>query len=494
MSEENINPETEESVKGLHKDQFEEGTSQHIPLSGSMQYITGDDLIAAIDKYASSPKEDGKKPTDAELKDMKAELFSALSGQWRNGRYKEIFDAAIHFAQGLELNGKRIGITHPVKKLTGDGKLTGLDAIRAISSAAGVGKETEVILPASGLRLKLGTFREKEILNLQVELSERRLDVGRQTRGAMFSSDDVHLVVSVIDFILKHVIDSTVRIADDDYTETLRKLIRVPDLPALMCGALAGMYPNGYPFIHRCMNPECGYNTFNAEDPEKGPKLMFKYLHHWDPSKVTPKRFRHLSAVWKAHTVDAVKEYQEESCVTGTIPLEQENGSVIYLDIKAPSYDHYRHYTTSWLTDVMSMVDAALEVSDATSKDESRSRRANYLQSTINRLSLLRHGAWVNEIRVTTDEGTATVDETADIYAVLEDLCKESKIVQAVYPEIDKVRVKSLFGYTGLVVFDCPECGHEQQSEKPDHPNIIPVNITSYFFDIMGYRTLASLR
>lgn len=479
----------ESKVTGKNRDIFTETKeANHIPLSGAMQQVKGSDLNAAIDEYAAK-----KKLSAAETNDLTQTLFSALGGQWHNGRYDDIFKHGEEFAQALELNGRTLGIMHPANKLKG-GKLKGIEAIRAISSAAGVGKETEVILPRSGIRLNLGVFREKEILNLQIELAERRLDIGRETRGALFSTDDVHLVVSIVDFILRHVTKATVRLPEDNYIEELRKLIKVSDLPALMVGALAGMYPSGYPFIHRCMNPDCGYTTLDPKDHNKTSHLLFKYMYRMDPSKVTPKRFRILGAVWDAHTPDNVIEYQQDVDDTRSIEIDS-NEQRFIIEIGTPSYEHHRMYTTAWLSSVMSMVDEALEISDAMNSGDSRTRRANYLTSTINRLTLLRHASWVTCIRIVDgDDNVYEIDETDDIYNALEELCKEEKNISEIYPQIDKARMKSLFGFAGMPVFNCPKCEAEQQVEDPEHPNIIPINITSYFFDIMGYRTLASLR
>lgn len=434
-----------------------------------------------------------------EIKTLTRFMESAFNGQWRNGRYNAIIERIKDPASCVTIDDHKLRIAHP--KLAAkdeDGRLTGKAAIMFVSATAGVGKTTKIPLYQSGIVATLGLFDEDKLLELQVQLAERRVEVGRRTRGAIFSSDDSYLITTIVDFILRHVVDCTVKTSDADRVSVLRKLILVPDVATLIVGALADIYPNGYPYVAVCMSPECTYKTITeAKDGEiKYPSLDFKRMAFVDPSRVTPEVAKFMAVKMGTHTVEEVKEFQRTHLVKNkvTAPLNDKGDAVYKLELCVPNYDDYRAVSVAWLEDVTSAVDRALTYADASTDTAEANRRSNYINNRLNLYAPLRSGCWIKAIVINVAGGDEPlrIEGTDDIYECMKTLCKQSDVKRASLDAIEEYKIESIYTYTGIGKHNCPKCNTEQQVDRPSHPEIIPVNVVSYFFDIMGWKIVES--
>lgn len=504
MSEENKSDEIKEQspIEPLDRDPFagkKEKLNSRIPIPVPMQHVTLEELHAMISDYSLE-----NKLTAAETKKMMENFGHNFMGQWRNNRYASIFEADGEYYAGFKLDGKVTGIRSPKvsPNADGDGRVSGKSAIALVNSTLGVGRGHRVDCYESLIGLELGLFREKDLLALQVKLVEARLELGIETRGAIFSSDDIFLSSIIMDFILSHVVRATVKTTPENRIDVLSRLLKVTSAPAIMTAALATMYPNGYPFVHACMDPKCGYTTINPDPKAESryPMLNFARLYRANKKKLTRDQIRFTNSVFGAHTEEMVLEKQEKMYAdVSTEPLSSGEVAEYRLVLNVPSYAYFKEHTMEWLTSLKLVVTDSLQAADMVSQDEERSRRKDYIDQTLTRLCTLKHAAWVKQIVITTTDSdtdevrTNYIEGTDDVYEGLEELCKDREITFKALKEIDRIKVDSIMGYTGLPVFKCPDCEKQQFVEGSPHRNLIPINITSYFFSIMGWRTVESM-
>lgn len=486
MSEENKPQEhSQEEVSPLNRSPYL-GAKQAtvLPLSAPLQRDTIESVRGKVEEFAKK-----NKLNEASIKELNTTLESAFSGMWLSGMYDAIGANVDEWATALKVDNKVVGISHPRIKL---GKINKADeVIRAVSSATDAGKPTIVDLPHSGISVELGIFRERELIMLQTELCERRLDVGKNTRGAMLTSDDVHYTVTIVDCILRHVVGCNVRLPEGERVSTLRKLILASDLHILMVGALAGIYPTGYPMIRRCLEPECGYSTYKEDGMLE--HIDFKYLTKLKTGAFPAKRLRFIKAVKDAHSVEQVLAYQEEYAPIKRVSDNLSTNDVNFTaTVKVPDYDHYRTYNTGWLNSLTAMIDEALALNPADNHVAERVRRVQHLNKSIERLAVMKHGSWVHQIDLGDEEDGYTISDTEEIYDALEETAKNRLLSVNIRNACEEIKVASIEAFVGLPVYDCPECGVTQQLDNPECLELITINPTYYFFVIMGYKQLVN--
>lgn len=434
-----------------------------------------------------------------EVKTLTRFMEGALNGQWSGERYQEIVSRIENPASALEIDGRKLRVSHPKVAAVGeDNRITGLAAITLINSTNGTGKSTTVPLYHSGIRATLGLFNEDSLLDLQIQLAERRVEVGRQTRGVIYSTDDSYLLTTIADFIIANIIDSTVKTTDSNRVEVMRRVIKTPDIASLIVAGLADIYPGGYPYVAVCMDAECTYKTIteSGDGDVDYPMLDFKRMLFVDPDRVSDATARFMAKPMRTHTEKEVLDFQSKHLATEeeTGPLNDTGNAIYRLVLETPSYEDYRALSIAWLDNVVETVTKSLTLADPTTEAGEQNRRSTYIRNRLNLYSPLRSGCWVKSIKISMvgEDEPLVIEGVDDVYESLKALCKTKAIKKSLLDSIEDYKIRNIYAYTGIGKHKCPKCQKDQQVENPRHQEIIPINVVSYFFDIMGWKILES--
>lgn len=483
-------PEAQEVMEEIQSFTFidpvkEDGKkSDYLPIFGMLTHLDKAGLTKVATKIAGN-----KTISESEKKELLVTIRNAARGKWDNDEIKSIFETGV-WSQYIEVDGEKLTpkFVSTNIKAGADNRLSGVTAVRHIASSTGTGRINKSYLWHSGIVLMLGIFKKEDILNLVIRILEERMEVGTDTKGSLFTADDVHTTTLIVEFILDHVIDCNIK----DYTiPMLRELLLVADIPTLQAGALAGMYPSGYPFVNICKDygDTCSYNTLEqAEDSSKLPKLDFRKLCVVDGDRLDRTARRHMKAPMGSHTKEQVIAYQEAVNVTEnvSVPLNDTGTSIYRVVMQLPTYELYRNESRVWLADIEHMVNTALSGAEDLDRRTYKQRRFSYIKSHMKRLGAQRQSPWIKSISIaTTGDDNYIIENRPSILDSISELSKNSELREAITDAVEKYKFESIFAFTGMPNYACPMCGKSQLPDGSPRPTLIPVNPASYFFDIM---------
>lgn len=474
-----------------------------------------EELLQAASELVEENKENavGVKPTaPGELKQYHvtaqrlAELISGFTSvsvsTYDNGEFNRTADRPsaeyVQYITGTD--GRQIRTSYPKVVLPSDTEvISGRTGMQYLARTVGGGNPTKVPLWMSGIVLSLDTFKERSILELNIALEKHRVDLGNSTRGASFTGDDVLLTMVIVDFILDHVIDCSIK----GWTrKLLYDRINVLDIPWLMQGALASIYPSGYPVYHVCKNVALGKcnhvikaNRDDNGNIEPDSMMSFGKLGVVDRTVLSTVMITHMSALMGGRTVAELEAYQSE--VAGKVENDElvhttDTGVVITVKFKPCSINDYSQSGRQWANSITTMVDRTLLNETYVDDEERINKRNRVLNSYAVTLDLLKHLNWISYISVQEpNDSVRVINGSDEIRESLEILSNTKGFKSNLTTAAQQYKEDSTFALIGLPNYQCPECKTGQAAPDSKCPTLIPLNMTGYFFIIMGWRAAA---
>ena len=398
--------------------------------------------------------------------------------------------------------GKKISINHPKFSLDENSdRLEGLNAIRYLSSATGVGTVTRIPLWHSGIVLTVDAFRERRLLDLHETLVRQKMDIGTNTKGAAFTGDDVYTTTTIIDFILDHVIDTNLKDVVVSDVQELKNNILVSDIPALFAGALAAIYPRGYPIFHQCINTlnnSCDYAITAERTEDLGDYLPDKMLDFrkvlWvDQTRLETEDRIHMSAIKPTHSKVDITAYQKRVNNSEDTGQESEifknDEMAVSVRFKISTLTDYENICSEWCTRVSEMVDDTMLMDAGTNDKERMAARNEALNKYASTVNLLKQSNWIEHIKVVDrSKKERFITEAKTINSSLEVFGATDGFEETFNTAIQQFKENSSFAFTGLSNFTCPTCGSGQVAAGSKYPSLIPMNMVSYFFILTVWR------
>ena len=372
-----------------------------------------------------------------------------------------------------ELNTRTLNINPKSNKVSGES----LQAF--LSTVTGVGALTQVPLWHSGFWLTLLPVKDSDIINLEMELSENFIELGRSTSGLIYSNYSVIYNRIITNFIIAHVQNSSLKVPNNE----LRKYILIQDLYPIVNAVLHSMNPTGYNYIRSCINnvvtdendkPKCDF-ILEA-------KINFKRLLRVNRSKLTETMLVQMSnRAPSSLTIDQVKEYQKvlASNLTETKVITASNGAEIQFSFRSPTLDEYIIAGEYW---VNSIIDKTEKLFTESTDDDVK----NKLISEMTITSILgMYNSWLSKI----DVADHFIEGFKDITLALETLSSDNKTLEEFVDNIKIYINDSTVAMVGLPNYKCPKCEAEQsESTSGDFKELVPINVVESFFDLATLR------
>ena len=463
------------------------------------EYVSDKDMSADLsnEEERLTSKKNITKEDVANLEDMGSSYAAINWGFYEKGEFNDPMNISpnsyVQYVVGDK--GKNIRIGYPSYTVKDDVEtLEGASAMRFLSKLVAVSNPTIIPLWHSGIILELNVFKEQEMLDLNLKLARQKVITGNNTRGASFTGDDVHVVNTILGFILDHVTDSNLK----NFTiAKLRKLIRVTDNPAILCGSLAGIYPGGYPIAHSCKNRAkgCDFNIL-AKKKDNGDYLPeglldFNKLLWVDKDKLPSAAKSFMSDINIKRTAEEILDYQSNLyAYTDNVGIEvwKKNNVTITAFFKVPTLTEYAVSGNDWVSRITTMVDKAIALDNDLDADERKAKRTELLTSYATVMDLLKHDSWVDYFRIDNEDGqkiisnSTAIKESLEIFAGIEGFKDDFDVAVQMFKE------SIIVAWTGLPNFECPVCHSGQIQPGSPHPTLIPINMVGYFFITMVRR------
>ncbi len=167
-------------------------------------------------------------------------------------------------------------VSRPINFKQTDGVISGSTAVARFTSLLGVGVVTQVPLWHSGIWLTIKPPKQTDIINLEIAIANNQIQLGRETNTLVYSNYSVIYNRLVTDFILKHIVDSSLKIPEDD---DIRNHISMHDMYPLILAMISSMYPDGIPVTRTCINT-------SVLNDDKTPKCDFVVSATLDTNKL----------------------------------------------------------------------------------------------------------------------------------------------------------------------------------------------------------------
>jgi hypothetical protein len=283
----------------------------------------------------------------------------------------------------------------------------------------------------------------------------------------------------------------------------LKELMLPSDINLFLAGCLKSIYPSGYPIFHPCINVEkgtCTHNIVSQRDDVTGDflpdsVLNFNRLERVDDTYLTLEDREFMSKQNGEHTKKEILEYQarlasktQEDCRKKVI-WEDETGASITTVFKTPNVNDYLTSSKALLDGINTLVNKALS-SENDLSIEARSKRRGHLITTYKQVhDMVKHSHWVDYIIVKANNGhEITITDNKSIIDTLKTLDKQHGIKERLEKGVQYFKENSIIAMTGINNFECPVCKTSQTDKGSKYPTLIPFNVVSCFFSIMGWR------
>ncbi len=380
------------------------------------------------------------------------------------------------FRQSVDVGQTSLKIA-PVKlRVASNENIKGDYAVALALKMIGMGETTQIPLWHTGMWITLTPPGEDELVELRRKLLNEKIELGRYSGGLIFSNISSYTVKTLVDFILDHVYNTSVKLEDMPLSE-LRNHILTTDLYPIIWGMAKVIYPNGFEYERACLDDteKCNYVAKAT--------LMLDEIYMVDNAALTDWQKTHMTHRQPySRDILTIKRYQEEH-------KKSQKTSFSVLDIKfevqTPSIATYIDAGYKWIEGIVSKVEEIVTLEDMAARNE--------LIHQFSQTSIMRNYAhWVSSITIASNE----IDDRETLEKVLNALSSNDVIRKEFNTNIEEFMNKSTIAVVAIPSYNCPSCGSKQDSpqELPTgFTNVIPLEVMSLFFELLTQRVMKIL-
>lgn len=404
---------------------------------------------------------------NATLKDWREVVQDSVDMYTSSDMYTDrLSDPASKFEQGFTDNNKELSTISDFKLKNVDGEIKGEFALLKVAKFLGLGDIVRIPLPHSGIWITVKPPTEKDLIDFYNNLYREKVVLGRSTSGLTLSNFSVYINNALIDFILDHV--HSINYSDIKISE-LKKFISIHDLPILVWGFAASLYPNGFDYKRACVADVDKCSHISAGKINVSKLLWIDNSSLTDAQKLILSEFRPNRL-----TMDSYTKYKAEHARSVSGSFTTAAGLKFTLDI--PSIDDYVTSGLAWVNTINAKVESvALDDKDPKYK---QSLLEQYIKTTL----LKQYCHFVKEIEI--DDNTITDRETID--NILEMLSGDDITRTFVLTEINKYISKTTVAVIGIPEYECPACKANQNPSPVNDRlvNVIALDSMNLFFSL----------
>lgn len=385
-----------------------------------------------------------------------------------------LFRDGSHWTQTIEHEGKQIGGGIPVQRLARDGKYSREELKAYVTRKAGVGGTADLPLWHSGIWLRFKAPSLVELTAMNQAVANIKVDIGSETRGLAFSNVAHYVKSIVVDFALQHVTNANVAFMSPT---DLKELIDTRDIPTVILGIAATLYPAGYPYANPCI---ADLGTCDHITKELVHVVNFLWV---DSSVLTPWQRQHMSFRIDSRaprTAADIATYKSHH----TIGRERlvTIGDMGFL-LSCPTVYEHEELGKAWLDGIIEMTQGAFN-----EPPEGRNR-STFINQLAESTSAREYAHWVKavvELDHDAPNGYVVLSDEKDfITEILSDVYSADEHIGEFTKQVEKYIDESLISMCAIPSYNCPCCktpAAEKFKERFD--NLIPIDPMVEFFTL----------
>ena len=473
-------PEPEKEVKLLL---FEQNVIQEsevfIPME-KKEWVSNNETVAFPSNTQDIVVEAINKAPNVDLTDSEEsrKWAKVMSDSMRVSSFNDTFGSTIRdpdaeFHQGIESSAGMLGGTHPKFKAIENENIKGERGVLRFTEFMGLGTIFQAPLWHSGIWITFKAPREADLLELQRQFVNDKIELGRQSYGLIFSNTSSFVTDRLVSFALDHVYTTTLT-AEDSTREKLKSIISSQDIPAIMWGLACAMYPRGFQYQRAC-----------TAEPDKCNHVVEERLNLtkvlWvNKRSLTPWQIAHMSQRRSnSVTVDSVNRYKNEMLKSQNreITLNKGSSKESKVVLRIPNVNEFIDSGHRWISEIISTVNRSLggDINDA--------ERNDYIDKHGKASSMRQYLHWVESF----DFGTLRAEDRETLEKMFDVLSSDDIVRVEFMDSIQKYINETAITVIGIPVYDCPKCGTPQDLKLPlpKHTNIIPFDVFQTFFILL---------
>lgn len=422
--------------------------------------------------------------TEQEITELAKEPWSTVSAEASEVIAREFPDYDPYGRDGSNWNNQMavedrlVGIARPKLGKTNNAPLTGVQAMAKALAYTGIGAILQIPLYHTGIWVTIKVPTNFELLELDRLLSLNKQTLGRVTRGKVFSQTDVYLKMSLVNFVLDHVVETTWTTID---RQELKKVIKLPDIDALIHGMATTLYPKGYNFSQPCVGDvkKCHYVATGVVRVDK--------LFWVDNSVFTDYQRKQIAN--RTAKIDAVKleKYQEEFGVKNSAVFSIGD---THFKLTTPSISDFELAGASWISAIQNDTEQAFQ--QRLSADE----RDEHIYQAGQTTAMRQYSHWVERVTFRKDGGEdeGWVEGSDEIASLLGIWTSDTDTAEKFYGFINRFISDVTVACCGIPNFTCPSCKARQNNEEGGRfEYLIRVDAAAVFFTLYSHRLLLAL-
>lgn len=377
-------------------------------------------------------------------------------------------DGSVEIAAGRPKAGER----------KGNAPLQGEEALQMMQTYLGTGQLSRIPLWHSGIWINLKAPTESQLLELDRRIANEKIELGRQTQGLAYSNSSIYHNSFLFNFALSMVFDCSV---SNYTTELLKRKILVTDMPQLLWGLLCTIYPNGYRYHRPCVvDPaSCTYVADELLDISK--------LSWTDNSALDHSQRQHMIRKLSKFTDIELANYVSKHRYVdkGTVPLKDYRGNKTVVELRVPTLADYEASGFSWVEGIVSATDQAFgsQLGD--------NERNEYMLEQARATALRQYAHWIERIVFTDKNGDQQyIEDRHTLEQLIGQLTGDPTVFENFLNGIQKFINEATISQIAIPSYKCPQCQANQHNpEEAKHPHLIPLDVGTIFFTLLGQRT-----
>ena len=346
-----------------------------------------------------------------------------------------------------------------------------------LSRKSGGGGTFDVMLPTSGLWLRLREPTLSEVIGMLTDIDQITVKAGMQTKGLMFSNSTAIPAMAITNLALNCVIDANVNFTTPS---DLEELVSALDEPILHHGLAAVMHPEGFEYRVPCIA-----DVKNCSAVISYKINMASIFWADDIAFTAVQRKLWARRLTRKSSLEELKEYREEFSIgSDKIYWFQDIG----VKLSIPNLYQRRQYVEEWIDSLTQMTSGAFnEAADGP-------RRRAYIDRLNEATKASQFAQWVSGIYERNDDLSESEeqqlvsdDEEVIREYLLDTLSRDTERLNGFFDAITKFSNDSLIGIIALPSHECPSCKGTQGSVLNERfPHLVPIDVLPVFFTLAG--------
>lgn len=337
-----------------------------------------------------------------------------------------------------------------------------------------MGASHEAFLPHSGIWIRIRVPTLQEVTSMQSNLVQKRIELGKETKGMAFSNISTTLYNVINDLALSCVIGANVKYRTPS---DLEDQISTLDEPFLHLALAAAMFSDGFNYNHPCIaDVEVCTSVLEAS-------LQMLDLAWYDSNEFTENQLKHLAAKFTPCGPREIEEYKA-AFVRGKSRLVWFGKVGIKLEV--PVITIRRRAGDSWIRSIIEMTQGAFN------EQPHETNRSDLINRLAKASEARQFAQWVTGIFHRPDERTEPTLVTTDEQSIsdyLNDILSDDDYSEKFYSEVNRFIDDSLIGMVAITSFNCPVCSTPQAKQFHERmQHLIPLDMLTTFFTLAAQR------